>query len=954
MAYGPDGGWWVEGDPEGFLSRFEGDGLTARWRVRAHRAAIGAVSVLADGRLVSGGADGLIAVHRATGERVRSFASGSSEVVGLTVLDGETLVSIGRPSRAIPSRGGNLAKLWTVSTGKPAGSLALPAAATSLASAGSTLLIGTVEGEILRWSNATTGSDPEFLGAPLRAWTSSAFGADGTLAAFGASDGTIVLWDMVADALRGSIRAHRGGVTCLAFGQGTDGLVSGSSDGEAALWDVSTGRRKALFRQPLARDMPLPPVGMFGGIEPLALQSQRLLAELHRSPAYQLMMRGIESLAIEPGADTVWVSTKEGLFRWEPHRGRDTRIPSVSELKFLQSTSSGLLGVGRPAEGEPTDTALMVIDRRTGESRALERVRLISTAAISGDGRRALTAALGAHVHELSSGTSTIVMNVCDGLAAQPALAISTDGRWAACATSPSPYGQVSRALILISDLSTHQQVGKITAHVDGVTSLAFSPDGHQLVSTGADGTIGIWSVSTGTGHRIVVSGGEWVIYSDDGYFDASAGGGDLVAVRQADRAYPIDQFAMTANRPDILLERAGVIGPYLKYFERMRLRRVSRTVPGDSSLLPPRIELTAVKRDVDSATVRARCAAGSAPLDAYRVWVDGVPESSSPASGELSASVPLTSRRHRIEVSCQDRYGAESARALAVVESTQELRPDVYFLGIGVSTYQDSSYADLRFADDDARALAGLFSSMAGRGFGRAHVRTLVDVEATPGGIGAARSFLAQARRQDVVIVAFAGHGEYGDDEQYYFVGPTGKHTDLATTATSFDQMIGLFADLPARRRLLLVDTCASGELEPVEVGRGELSSVAVASAPSARGGLSPSAPRSDIQRGRTRFIELDLSRRTGAVVFSASEARQVSREEPELGHGVFTAAILEAFRTSAADRDDDGFLGMTELAAFVRARVQERTRGEQNPVIDRDNRALDLRFPLIVRKRR
>ena len=51
---------------------------------------------------------------------------------------------------------------------------------------------------------------------------------------------------------------------------------------------------------------------------------------------------------------------------------------------------------------------------------------------------------------------------------------------------------------IWIYDATTYQEIGLLTAHTSAVKCLAFSPDGHILVSGGEDGTILLWHRSTG------------------------------------------------------------------------------------------------------------------------------------------------------------------------------------------------------------------------------------------------------------------------------------------------------------------------------------------------------------------------------------------------------------------------------------------------------------------------
>ena len=59
---------------------------------------------------------------------------------------------------------------------------------------------------------------------------------------------------------------------------------------------------------------------------------------------------------------------------------------------------------------------------------------------------------------------------------------------------------------------------------------------------------------------------------------------------------------------------------------------------------------------------------------------------------------------------------GAESYRAQTMAEYQGNEKGKILYIGFGVNNYRDRSL-NLEYADKDARDLADLFSSMAGRG---------------------------------------------------------------------------------------------------------------------------------------------------------------------------------------------------------------------------------------------
>jgi uncharacterized caspase-like protein len=71
---------------------------------------------------------------------------------------------------------------------------------------------------------------------------------------------------------------------------------------------------------------------------------------------------------------------------------------------------------------------------------------------------------------------------------------------------------------------------------------------------------------------------------------------------------------------------------------------------------------------------------------------------------------------------------------------------------------------------------------------------------------------------------------------------------------------------------------------------------------------------------------------------VIAAAGANELSAEDEELGHGVFTQVLLNGLRGNA-DTNKSGDVTLGELSAFLKAKVPARARevdGKQTPVIE------------------
>jgi uncharacterized caspase-like protein len=220
----------------------------------------------------------------------------------------------------------------------------------------------------------------------------------------------------------------------------------------------------------------------------------------------------------------------------------------------------------------------------------------------------------------------------------------------------------------------------------------------------------------------------------------------------------------------------------------------------------------------------------------------------------------------------------------------------------------------------------------------------------------------LGGSRPEDVVVLFIAGHGVHDSDPAatYYYLTHEADPDNLPATAANFELIEGLLNGIAPRRKLFLMDTCQSGELFDPSSGvssgpPGDASRLTARLVPGGifamrnvgqvRGG---DQPRTYLTMG-DRFIDLDLQRRTGAIVLSSCQGDEASWESAADLNGALTAALLRALRTHAADADRDGMVSTRELRFYVEQEVPRLTGDRQHPTVDRDNIYQSFGFPII-----
>lgn len=473
----------------------------------------------------------------------------------------------------------------------------------------------------------------------------------------------------------------------------------------------------------------------------------------------------------------------------------------------------------------------------------------------------------------------------------------------------------------------------------------------------------------------ISYSGEDWIAYTPDGYFDASLRGAELLAMVKGRTAYDIDQFASLYNRPDIMLERLGLGTPdQLSLYQQRHQRRLNRlglsayTTPLSPDV--PEVVISSIQRNDNLATIYFSATDLKYGLKSYMFFANNVPvplQGKSNISGSKFAgreTIELIPGTNKIDVSVINSLGIESYRATKYIENPLPSKSEIYFLGFGISKYKDPEL-NLNFADKDAQDLGNTFLEMQ-RKNATVHVHISTNAEVTRETIRSAKHFFKNAGANDVAIVFFAGHGGYDTSSaspMYYYLPHEANQNDIAATGVPFDTIEHLLSEIAPRRKLLLLDTCESGEYE--DAYDSDRVDIATARGIKPRTNRRRSKPLvndsetdhpdthyrpSDIFE-RDRMIHRDISRRVGAIIFTSSRGGEASYEGTSARNGFFTSAIITALHDSDANKNHDGGLSISELKEYVIDSVIEATGDLQHPSLDRDNTFQNIQLPTLAR---
>lgn len=499
----------------------------------------------------------------------------------------------------------------------------------------------------------------------------------------------------------------------------------------------------------------------------------------------------------------------------------------------------------------------------------------------------------------------------------------------------------------------------RAAAPLAGRLFLSMKNGGAQVLEVTNEGVfremIQLWSPAVGS--RLAVL--------PDGRYFASPVANLPIFFRRGDHLYPVEDYDLHWNRPADIARAFGAPDETVQIFETRQQKRIQHL--GNKHLVPeaaggPSLTIECAPSCIhDSATLRIpiRLAAGEHPISGIDLYVNDVPvyghrgysiHIPARTSRTVEIVTPLTTGTNKIQIAARDASSAVSGRSLLNVQRSRVgSRPTRFIVSIGVSDYGNPD-VDLAYAAKDANDIAAAMASAAAKS---RDTRTLVltDAFASRKNILKAKKFLCESRTEDEVIVFVAGHGVMADDGEYFFC-PSDFERDGFKQGLSFTDLESLFDGIPALNRLLLVDSCHSGELTEEEADSIAVKYEASLSENNVRirrieGPANRAQQESSYSIANAASdLFLDLRRTTGATVISASGALEFAYEDSTRQNGLFTHSILEVIDDTVDSHE--GTLRASTLADRVGSMVETMTNGLQNPRARFVNLATD--FPIVA----
>lgn len=849
--------------------------LVARFE-NAHPTYITQVAFSPDSKhAVSADRDGAIKLWDIPGKReVKAFASHRSEIHSLRFApSGPYFVS---------GESGPIVRLWSIHVAAEVRNFSGAASAISSidVSPDGRHALSTSEREIYLW-DATTGRREKILNGHMDRINAAIFSPDRKYilsmsgSRKGISDNTLRLWEIATGKEIRKFTGHTDGVVTAAFSPDGRFILSGGFESTARLWETATGTEIKRFDNSIIvveRDGlfsvsgPTKEVNAGAGFPDVGFSKDGKIAFLGRldySTGDPLMPRSFFPKIFYDIYDT---ST------WRKKRtipGRSSSLSYFSRSASLSPDGNYLLAGGQ------------LIEIATGNERR-------------------------DYGKDYDSQGATV--------------SFSPDANFFA-------YTRDKQAEIVKT--SSGEVVKKLDGHSGSIFSVKFTGDGRNVLTGSEDGTVRVWNA--GEGKEIVklinFANGEWIAITPDGYYTGSEKADQHLNVRIGNKVYGVDQYREKFYRPDLV-----------------KLALAGQSLTGLASLTAvkpaPAVAIvdTPLSVGTDEATVKVKVADAGGGVGDVRVYLNGSAVSLERRNLAVAAvagkaqvfsyKVKLVSGKNAIRaIAFNAENSMQSTDALHEIEARiAAKKPSLYAVVVGIQEYVNPKLT-LKYSVADANLFADTVKGKAGGLFEKVEVVRLVTAKDTTNTsiTNALKAVRTKVRPDDLFVFYVASHGTVDEGEYYLVTSNVGSTSTekLKRDALSQNSIKELIANIPATKKLIVLDTCNAGKL-------GDTLQVAL------------------LTRGMNEDTAFKiLSRAVGSTILSAATSQQEALEGYQ-NHGLFTWVLAEGLN-GAADLDKDGFIKTIELASYVDEKVPELAekvfRHKQFPVVAPSGQA----FPIV-----
>lgn len=760
------------------------------------------------------------------------------------------------------------------------------------------------------------------------------FSSDGKILASVSDDGKLIIWDVEKAKALFKKTDHKAKVLCVDISPDGKTIITGGEDKKIRVWDALSGREITHIGD---RDI-IHHVSFSRNDQKIIAQSKDMSLKTWQSANTDLYT----SFNANSGEDILYGFDKEGklvfsyehlwsvdssksVINLEDHSPEEESIvlfSSDNKAFYLEETfgvkkidkftgeviTEVEAGISDKAVAvSPDDSQLLCSEDNEFEVYSIKTGKLENT--FKGHSEVVLCLAIDPYGLIAASGSADMNIKIWDMEDAYELQHL--EGHKAEVTTvafSPSEKIVASGSrdnTIKLWNFETGELIKSFDDHSGSINFVSFNKTGQYLLSASEDGSIKLWDIKQKSLIATIFcikNSSDWIAVSPDGKFDGTPGGMQRLHVVKENDIIPLPSLFEKYYSPKLisnLLAGSDIHSPEINLADIQAPPIIDLDYPLEGDLFKEneidlKISWPEFEDDIQEVLVYHN--------NKLEKRIYGFTEAS---DHYLELTTTLQQGENFLKVIALNSQRTESVpHEITVYYDGVKATSDLHLIVIGVDKHMNPQF-DLKYAVTDANAFKEIIEGGTEEIFDSVHTHFLINERAKHDNIIAAMEEInSNAKTDDVFLFYFAGHGTTNLDSvpEFYLISHDvtrvfGTDSDLKTNGLSGTVLKEYSEKIKARKQLFIIDACQSGAIVDVLSRRGFERDKAIA----------------------------QLARSTGTFWIVASESEQYALEVNQLGHGLFTYAILQGLDGKAEGSSNDKKITVKELNAFINDFVPE-----------------------------
>jgi hypothetical protein len=254
--------------------------------------------------------------------------------------------------------------------------------------------------------------------------------------------------------------------------------------------------------------------------------------------------------------------------------------------------------------------------------------------------------------------------------------------------------------------------------------------------------------------------------------------------------------------------------------------------------------------------------------------------------SGRYTIAVELRSGKNEISIEAFNKTNTVTSyrESITIEADIPKKKPKLYAIIAGVNTFESPSIKNLKYSENDAKAIKELVQQQMKTVFEDVNVTYLTGSDVTKENIlNAAKEISEHAGLEDTVLFYISTHGRAARGKLYLVP----YNNKSFRNWIDFGQMFKAIQSIKALKQLFVIDACESGKANDI-----------VSSVYDSRASV----------LAKSSGVHMLLATTKGTYAFE--------HVDKNIKHGVFTYKILEALKEKTTDLNRDNMISVIELS--------------------------------------